>query len=889
MNIGFKMGGGVVVLDKDPRNGGDESLRRLEAEYGPLPRTPKVITGGGGEHYYFLEPTGMKKGLIAPGIDFQAEGSQVLAPPSLHASGQCYRWELAPTGIEAGVEQVPFAMLPAWVKGLMAGASGERPGAASEGSVPRASSTAFLLPPASISEAEGVGEGLRHAELLRLVGRELSRGHDVHEVLATALEWNERNEPPLPEKEVERQVVALAKKEERKAVQHPLPPLPVKPGGRVEGGMLPSSPAQDSTFHLPPPENENGEAEEQGEKGCVVQPQASGLHPDAYHGLLGNIAQAVAPETEADEAAILISLLVAVGNAIGPDAHAQVGGDRHGPNTFALLVGPTTARKGASESIISWLMERAVPSWAKACISYGLGTGEGLTERLQDGSFEEDKNGVLTFVNGTSDKRLLAIEREFASILKKGRREGNTLPDVIRNAFDGKPLEVINRRKNSLKATGHHVSIIGHITHEELAGELKGSEVANGFLNRFLLVAVARSKKLPSGGNITVLEPFIKPLASALEAVRPLAGASGQKARLLNRTQEAEEAWAEWYCSHAEYEGTLGKVTARAEAHALRLSLIYALVDGAVAIGIEHLRAGLAVWAYCERSAMLIFGKGEGTTPPSPPSLSEKLLQAIDIKPGILKTELWSVVGHKVKAVELADALTGLEASGRAHRKLEGRGERWYPGEGGTVEGGRVEGGMFTAQDSTSGNGGRVEGGMFTAQDSTSGNGGRVEGGMFTAQDSTFHLPPDLPPGKAHAQDSTFHLPPDLPPGKAHAQDSTFHLPPGFVEELASSRPAPNCTISKSAPLTGGEGGVVPPLADADAVIREVYSHGGKIMKTPTGGLTVKVWDWPLPWPEGQPLPTVPNAEQVEAVANRQAVADALLTEEEFEAEIREM
>ncbi len=54
-NVGIATGkgSGLWVLDIDPANGGDESLRKLEAQYGELPRTIEVITGGGGRHCYF--------------------------------------------------------------------------------------------------------------------------------------------------------------------------------------------------------------------------------------------------------------------------------------------------------------------------------------------------------------------------------------------------------------------------------------------------------------------------------------------------------------------------------------------------------------------------------------------------------------------------------------------------------------------------------------------------------------------------------------------------------------------------------------------------------------------------------------------------------------------
>lgn len=55
-NIGINTGaasGGLVVLDIDPKNGGDESFRRLLDGLGPLPEVPTANTKSGGMHLFF--------------------------------------------------------------------------------------------------------------------------------------------------------------------------------------------------------------------------------------------------------------------------------------------------------------------------------------------------------------------------------------------------------------------------------------------------------------------------------------------------------------------------------------------------------------------------------------------------------------------------------------------------------------------------------------------------------------------------------------------------------------------------------------------------------------------------------------------------------------------
>src|ERR1700675_3494600 len=69
----------------------------------------------------------------------------------------------------------------------------------------------------------------------------------------------------------------------------------------------------------------------------------------AYHGLAGEIVEAIAPHTEADPVAVLVQLLVAYGALIGGGAWFEVEADRHYPNEFAVLVGDSAlSRKGSA-------------------------------------------------------------------------------------------------------------------------------------------------------------------------------------------------------------------------------------------------------------------------------------------------------------------------------------------------------------------------------------------------------------------------------------------------------------------------------------------------------------------------------------------------------------
>jgi hypothetical protein len=87
---------GWLVLDSDPRHGGDVSLCELIEEYGDLPETLEAETGGGGHHIIFEYPElaalGNSRGQLPEGLDVRGEGGYIVVAPSLLATGRRYRW-----------------------------------------------------------------------------------------------------------------------------------------------------------------------------------------------------------------------------------------------------------------------------------------------------------------------------------------------------------------------------------------------------------------------------------------------------------------------------------------------------------------------------------------------------------------------------------------------------------------------------------------------------------------------------------------------------------------------------------------------------------------------------------------------------------------------------
>lgn len=107
---------GLVVVDIDPRHGGDQSITSWEEEYGALPETVEAKSGGGGRHLYFSHPGGVihNRVNIVDGIDLRGDGGCIVTPPSIHSSGNAYTWR---SGHEPG--KIRLAKLPGWLMSLL--------------------------------------------------------------------------------------------------------------------------------------------------------------------------------------------------------------------------------------------------------------------------------------------------------------------------------------------------------------------------------------------------------------------------------------------------------------------------------------------------------------------------------------------------------------------------------------------------------------------------------------------------------------------------------------------------------------------------------------------------------------------------------------------------
>ena len=108
---------GLVVVDIDPRNGGYETMERLEGLHGALVSDVTALTGGGGEHRAFnCQLIENLPGKLGPGVDLKADG-YICVEPSIHPNGNKYNWEASSDPLEGCTP----SSLPGWIRDLARG------------------------------------------------------------------------------------------------------------------------------------------------------------------------------------------------------------------------------------------------------------------------------------------------------------------------------------------------------------------------------------------------------------------------------------------------------------------------------------------------------------------------------------------------------------------------------------------------------------------------------------------------------------------------------------------------------------------------------------------------------------------------------------------------
>jgi hypothetical protein len=384
------------------------------------------------------------------------------------------------------------------------------------------------------------------------------------------------------------------------------------------------------------------------------------LDSAAFNGPLGAIVQEVAEESEADPAGVLLSLLPGWGNLIGPSPAVAIGNTRHRLVLFVCIVGDSSeGRKGTAWSIARHVLDLLDERWVRTCVKSGIVSGEGIIDQVRDPTEEEihdaEKAGKEVARN---DRRLLLVETEFARTLRIMERAGNNTEAILRLAWDGDPLSSMARH-SPLCATDAHVSLLAHITPEELAAYFTDLSAANGFGNRFLWVLVRRPREvaLPPPLRLDRIGRELDALRRALGPARRTtwlgyAAPAPPGIPLDEFDQAARALWCERYPALTKkVPGFLGAITQRRAPYVRRLAAIYALAADATVVSLDHLRAALAVWDYCARSAEVLFEKRLGHR------TAADILSIVRVEQRLTRAALYDALGRNVRRSDIDEAV----------------------------------------------------------------------------------------------------------------------------------------------------------------------------------------------------------------------------------------
>jgi len=173
-----------------------------------LPRTVMSKTGGSGSHHYYKYPgasvkNGVRIGNPVDKRDIRGDGGYVVAPPSIHASGDSYEWVVPP-------DNTPFAEFPQWI------IKPEPP----IGILPKNSGHDWGR------KLNGVTEGERNNVATEIAGKLLAHipaGEWENLAWPLLCAWNEKNAPPLPTTELRSVFNSIAQRQssDKETLLHP--------------------------------------------------------------------------------------------------------------------------------------------------------------------------------------------------------------------------------------------------------------------------------------------------------------------------------------------------------------------------------------------------------------------------------------------------------------------------------------------------------------------------------------------------------------------------------------------------------------------------------------------------------------------------------------------
>jgi hypothetical protein len=244
--------------------------------------------------------------------------------------------------------------------------------------------------------------------------------------------------------------------------------------------------------------------------------------------------------------------LLALGHAVGRNVYLDDLKLVYG-NLLICLLGGTGYGKTRSQGWLEWVMEEAVPFRNNGLDTSGCkmmstpGSGENLIKQFEhiamDPSLPKGSPIVKTPVNG------IVNYDEFAGLLSRAMRPGNTLKVTIQAMSDAKPrVSTASNTGGEFEAIKPYCSIIASTQPSAVRTLLSKYDTGSGFLNRWLFVGGPRKKRESIGGRRTRIRVDLSPAIRELKAVR----AWGAIEREVTLTDDGYEEWDRWFHTQLE-------------------------------------------------------------------------------------------------------------------------------------------------------------------------------------------------------------------------------------------------------------------------------------------------------------------------------------------------
>ena len=617
-NIGVQTGvnAGIVVIDVDPRHGGDESLAELVREHDELPATVEALTGGGGRHLVFKHPGGTvrNRSNMRPGIDVRGDGGYIVAPPSNHASGKQYRWREG-----HGPHETTPAEMPAWLLALVTRGNPEDTNADAAPVAEQAPTPPAVLANERATRALAAMRGLRaddHKDgsrrLFAAASIAVRFDLDTNGALATIREY--LNSAPTPREYSDPDILKRLHDAERTCTRGE-----ALNNGQARRAAAPST----ATPNTPTPE--------------PFQPFPVDALPDRMRVFVESVAAA----TGTDAAFAALAALVVVAGCIGNRVAALV---KPGWTEPAILWGVLVGRSGTTKSPVLKLVTRALIDVFKAARrAFADAMKEHLREverhdvrlaewkrsqrtgpptdppdeperpterRLLVSDITVEKLGELLEQNPLG---LLLVRDELAAWVGAFDRyapggKGSDQPAWL-SMHDAAPVTIDRKSgKGTYFVARAAVSVLGSIQPGTLLRIFGAAEREAGLLARVLLAyppdrpALWTEAALPDD-----VEAHWQSLLETLLALPAAVDEQGDtRPRLIPIGEEAKSLWIEWHDQHARElmdisDDDLAAHYAKLKGACARIALLFACVEvaagggAAACISADSMRRAIAV------------------------------------------------------------------------------------------------------------------------------------------------------------------------------------------------------------------------------------------------------------------------------------------------------